>query len=54
MVQSKKDCMWESLGDSHAVAIQWVHMVMDPPATILDVHYGSIITIIIVSRDMQS
>ena len=30
--------MWESPGDSHAVAIQWVHMVMDPPATILDVH----------------
>ena len=24
--------------DSHAVAIQWVHMVKDPPATILLVH----------------
>ena len=22
--------MWESLGDSHAVAIQWVYMVVDP------------------------
>ena len=30
--------MWESLGDSHAIAIQWVHMVKDPPATILLVH----------------
>ena len=46
--------MWELPGDSHAVAIQWVHMVKDPPATILDVHSGSIITIMIVSRDMQS
>ena len=46
--------MWELLGDSHAVAIQWVHMVMDPPATILDVHGGNIINIMIVSRDMQS
>ena len=50
----KKDCMWESPGNSHAVAIQWVHMVMDPPATILDVHSGNIITIMIVSRDMWS
>ena len=47
-------CMWESPGDSHTVAIQWVHMVMDPPATILDVHSGNIITITIVSRDMRS
>ena len=30
--------MWESPGDSHAMAIQWVHMVKDPPATILLVH----------------
>ena len=27
--------MWESPGNSHAVAIQWVHMVVDPLATIL-------------------
>ena len=46
--------MWESLGNSHAVAIQWVHMVMDPLAIILDVHSGSIIAIMIVSRDMWS
>ena len=30
--------MWESLGDSHAVTIQWVRMVKDPLATILLVH----------------
>ena len=30
--------MWELPGDSHAVTIQWVHMVKDPPATILLVH----------------
>ena len=30
--------MWESPGNSHAVTIQWVHMVKDPPATILLVH----------------
>ena len=30
--------LWESPGDSHAVAIQWVCMVKDPPATILLVH----------------
>ena len=30
--------MWESLVDSHAIAIQWVHMVKDPLATILHVH----------------
>ena len=30
--------MWESLGNSHAIAIQWVHMVKDPLATILLVH----------------
>ena len=26
----REDCMWESLGDSHAIAIQWVHMGVDP------------------------
>ena len=26
-------CMWELPGNSHAVAIQWVCMVMDPLAT---------------------
>ena len=30
--------MWESPGDSHAIAIQWVRMVKDPLATILHVH----------------
>ena len=30
--------MWESPSDSHAVAIQWVHMVKDPLVTILLVH----------------
>ena len=30
--------MWESPGNSHAIAIQWVHMVKDPPATILLVY----------------
>ena len=30
--------MWELPGNSHAIAIQWVHMVKDPPATILHVH----------------
>ena len=54
MVMGKKDCMWESPSNSHAVAIQWVHMVMDPLATILDLHSGNIITIMIFSRDMQS
>ena len=34
----KNKIMWESPGDSHTVAIQWVHMVKDPPATILLVH----------------
>ena len=38
--QGKKD-MWESPGDSHAVAIQWFHVVVDPPVTILLVHIGS-------------
>ena len=46
--------MWESPGDSHTVTIQWVHMVKDPPATILDVHSCNIITNMIISRDMQS
>ena len=46
--------MWESLGNSHTVAIQWVHMVMDPLATILDVHSGNIITITIFSSNMRS
>ena len=40
MVNSKKE-LWELPGDSHAVAIQWVHVVMDPPVTILLVHSGS-------------
>ena len=39
-VKSKKE-LWESPGDSHTVAIQWVHVVMDPPVTILLVHSGS-------------
>ena len=44
--------LWESLGDFHAVAIQWVHMVKDPPATILLVHtvtskYTSLLSIMI-------
>ena len=26
------------VGNSHAIAIQWVRMVKDPPATILHVH----------------
>ena len=30
MVMGKKDYMWELLGDSHPVAIQWVHMGVDP------------------------
>ena len=30
--------MWELPGNSHTIAIQWVHMVKDPPATILLVH----------------
>ena len=30
--------MWELLGDSHAIAIQWVRMVKDPPVTMLLVH----------------
>ena len=30
--------MWELPGDSHTIAIQWVHMVKDPLATILLVH----------------
>ena len=50
----RKDYMWESPGDSHAVAIQWVCMVKDPPVTILDVYSCNIITNMIVSRDMQS
>ena len=29
--------MWESPGDSHAIAIQWVCMVKDPLVTILHV-----------------
>ena len=37
--------IWESLGDSHAVAIQWVCMVKDPPATILLVHLSIMIGI---------
>ena len=30
--------MWELPSDSHAVAIQWVHVVVDPLVTILLVH----------------
>ena len=30
--------MWELPSDSHAIAIQWVHIVTDPPVTILHVH----------------
>ena len=30
--------MWELPGDSHAIARQWVHMIKDPPVTILHVH----------------
>ena len=44
--------MWESPGDSHTIAIQWVCMVKDPPATILHVHtvtskYTSLLLIMI-------
>ena len=44
--------MWELPGDSHTIAIQWVHMVKDPPATILHVHtvtskYTSLLSIMI-------
>ena len=44
--------MWESPSDSHAIAIQWVCMVKDPPATILLVHtvtskYTSLLSIMI-------
>ena len=44
--------LWESPGDSHAIAIQWVCMVKDPPATILHVHtvtsiYTSLLSIMI-------
>ena len=38
MVMVRIKMMWELPGNSHAVAIQWVHMVKDPPATILLVH----------------
>ena len=30
--------LWELPGDSHAIAIQWVCMVKDPPVTILSLH----------------
>ena len=33
-----KMMLWESPGDCHAIAIQWVHMVKVPPVTILLVH----------------
>ena len=44
--------LWELPGDSHAIAIQWVHIVKDPPATILHVHtvtskYTSFLSIMI-------
>ena len=38
IVMVKVRRLWELPGDSHAIAIQWVHMVKDPPATILHVH----------------
>ena len=38
VVMVKVRRFWESMGDSHAIAIQWVHMVKDPPVTILHVH----------------
>ena len=38
VVMVKVRIMWESPGKSHAIAIQWVHMVKDPLATILHVH----------------
>ena len=38
VVTVKVRIMWESPGDPHAIAIQWVHMVKDPPVTILHVH----------------
>ena len=38
IVMVKVRRLWESPGDSHAIAIQWVHMVKDPLATILPVH----------------
>ena len=30
--------LWELPDDSHTIAVQWVHMVKDPPVTILHVH----------------
>ena len=44
--------LWELPGNSHAIAIQWVHMVKDPPVTILHVHtvtskYTSFLSIMI-------
>ena len=52
MVKVRIMMMWESPGDSHAIAIQWVHMVKDPLATILHVHtvtskYTSLLSIMI-------
>ena len=38
IVTVKVRIMWESPGNSHAIAIQWVLMVKDPPAPILPVH----------------
>ena len=38
VVMVKVRRLWELPGDSHAIAIQWVHMVKDPLATILHVH----------------
>ena len=38
MVMVRIMMMWELPGNSHAIAIQWVYMVKDPPATILLVH----------------
>ena len=52
MVTVRIMMIWELLGDSYAIAIQWVHMVKDPPATILLVHtvsskYISLLSIMI-------
>ena len=49
--------MWESPGNSHAVAIQWVCMVKDPPVTMLHVHmiannYTAFLSIMIESNYM--
>ena len=52
VVMVKVRRLWESPGDSHTIAIQWVCMVKDPLATILHVHtvaskYTSFLSIMI-------